>query len=93
MLLLEYEQTNEGTVVKQTNWLLILVVLGIGVALGLAYCRYKQLETQVASHNTRLQVLEEDHTNRTQLKVAAKTTWRVAAGCLRWLTFGLVKGA
>ena len=74
-----------------TNWLLILMVLCIGVAIGVAYSRWNALKNQIASHDSRLAALEADYAKRVQIKTAAKTTWQVLSGGWRWLAAGILK--
>lgn len=73
--------------------MLILLVLCVGVAIGVAYTRWNALKNQIANHDSRLAVLEAAHAERMQIKVAAKTTWQVLSGCWHWLTAGILKAA
>jgi len=70
---------------------MIIVLLLLGVAIGIAWSRSKAMEAQIANHNARLITLESDRAKRLQLKACAGVVVRVASKCLHKLTFGLIK--
>lgn len=88
-----YQPYIERTLVKQTiNWPLVLTVLALGVIIGIAYSNSKRTEARLATHDSRLAVLEADHAERKLIQAEARGAWRVVSTCLRWITFGRYKG-
>ena len=70
---------------------MILLLLLLGAAIGIAWSRWMAMETQLANHNARLITLETDRAKRLQLKACAGMVASVASKCLHRLTFGLIK--
>jgi len=70
---------------------MILVLLLLGAAIGIAWSRWLAMETQLSNHNARLIMLETDRAKRLQLKACAGVVASVASKCLHKLTFGLLK--
>lgn len=70
---------------------MIIVLLLVGAAIGIAYWRSMAMEAQIANQNTRITSLEADRTKRLQLKACAGFVATIAAKCLHKASFGLVK--
>ncbi len=70
---------------------MILVLLLLGAAIGIAWSRWLAMEAQLANHNARLVTLETDRAKRLQLKACAGVVASAASKCLHKLTFGLLK--
>jgi hypothetical protein len=69
----------------------ILVLVLLGVAIGIAWSRWMTMEAQLANHNARILILEADRTKRLQLKACAGFVTNLAAKCLQKASFGLIK--
>lgn len=67
------------------------MLLLVGAAIGIAYCRSMAMAAQLANHNARLISLEADRAKRLQLKACAGFVATIAAKCLHKASFGLIK--
>jgi hypothetical protein len=72
---------------------MILVLVLLGVAFGIAWSRWLAMETQLANHNARILALESDRAKlkRSQIKAWAGFVAGIAAKCLHKASFGLIR--
>jgi hypothetical protein len=67
----------------------IIVAVQIGIAAGILFTRW--IEHQFANYGARLAMLEQDHSERMQLKAKKRALLGFATRCLHKITFGLIK--
>ena len=70
---------------------MILVLLFVGAAIGIAWSRWAAMETRIANHDARLLILETDCAKRMQVKAWAALIVGIASKCLHKVSFGLIK--